>query len=267
MFVQHRVVSFQSAVIVTLAATVLSAQSPPTPQLMGRGGAEVTVGTVVFQGPSSGLDASDVAALVRGGSEGYLDCYMPVLPAMPTLGGEIQLEVTLGRNGRPTVVTPTLLPNAADVSQCVARVVHGMVFPRAPQRQPVHFRVGVTLHPPVAQRSTAEPPNAASPNHIVVPGLPGSVIRQTLHTYHSAVDHCVDRATQSEPNLSGQIVVHFTVAADGHVAEATAVNPAPELSGLAGCITSAALTWTFPAPSNGQPVSFDHPFNFSPVNN
>lgn len=109
-----------------------------------------TVGEVVFLGESHEVAPTQIAEAMQRRIAPIRQCYARALPGTPTLAGEMQVDVTYGRNGRVTAVTATGLGSVPAVSQCVAGVVRGIAFPRLRPREaqslrflvPVAFRRG-----------------------------------------------------------------------------------------------------------------------------
>ena len=133
---------------VLLAALASTAGAQPRPT-GGASGPDVTVGTVVFISDPAGLETERVAAVFQTHLTALRSCYLPAVAAAPTLQGEMQVDVTYGRNGRVTAVTSTGLGAAPAVGQCVARVVHPLAFPHPATREAheVRFLATVEFHP------------------------------------------------------------------------------------------------------------------------
>ncbi|MEZ4394084.1 MAG: AgmX/PglI C-terminal domain-containing protein [Polyangiales bacterium] len=123
-----------------LTATTAAAQDPPA-------ATTVTLGDVVFLGEPYGVEAAQVAAAMNRRMPAMRQCYARSLAGSPTLAGEMQIDVTFGRNGRATAVTATGLGSVPAVSQCVAAAVRGASFPRLRPReaQSLRFLVPVTF--------------------------------------------------------------------------------------------------------------------------
>lgn len=121
-----------------LAATTAAAQDPPP-------AAMATLGDVVFLGEPYGVEAAQVAAAMNRRLPAMRQCYARSLASTPTLAGEMQLDVTFGRNGRATAVTATGLGSVPAVSQCVAGAVRGVSFPRLRPREAQSLRILVPI--------------------------------------------------------------------------------------------------------------------------
>lgn len=106
-----------------------------------------TVGEVVFLGEAYEVAPTQIAEALQRRIAPIRQCYARALNDSPTLGGEMQIDVTYGRNGRVTAVTATGLGSVPAVSQCVAGVVRGVAFPRPHGReaQSVRFLVPVAF--------------------------------------------------------------------------------------------------------------------------
>lgn len=130
------------AVLALLALTIPAAAQDAGPV--------VTPGEVVFLGESYGLESAQVTGAFARRMPALQRCYTQALSSTPTLAGEMQIDVTFGRNGRVTAVTATGLGTVPAVAQCVAGVVRGLSFPRLRPREaqsvrfllPMNFRRG-----------------------------------------------------------------------------------------------------------------------------
>lgn len=128
------------------ALALLAASLPATAQDAGAG-PSVTPGEVVFLGEPWGVEAAQITAALTRRLPAMRQCYVRGLNDAPTLGGEMQIDATFGRNGRVTAVTATGLGTVPAVSQCVAGVVRGVAFPRLRPReaQTVRFLLPITF--------------------------------------------------------------------------------------------------------------------------
>jgi hypothetical protein len=133
--------------LMTLAAATLLIQASPGLTQQPAAPATATLGEVVFLGDPFGVESAQLATAVQRRLPAVQQCYARSLAQSPTLAGEMQLDVTFGRNGRVTAVTATGLGSVPAVSACVAGVVRGMSFPRLRPReaQAVRFLVPVTF--------------------------------------------------------------------------------------------------------------------------
>jgi hypothetical protein len=133
--------SISTALVLALMALSggAAAQQPAAPS--------AALGELVFLGEAFGVEAAQLTAALQRRLPAVQQCYARALNDSPTLAGEMQLDVTFGRNGRATAVTATGLGSVPAVSQCVAGVVRAVAFPRLRPReaQTVRFLVPVNF--------------------------------------------------------------------------------------------------------------------------
>jgi TonB family protein len=79
-----------------------------------------------------------------------------------------------------------------------------------------------------------------------------------------AVKGCYERALKRNPNLSGKIVLRWTITPSGTVQNVEAENDIGDPE-VANCIKQLVSRWRFPAPSGGS-VDVSIPFVFQASN-
>jgi hypothetical protein len=89
------------------------------------------------------------------------------------------------------------------------------------------------------------------------PGLVAKEVRSRL----GAIKACYERALKRNPNLSGKVVIHWTITAAGTVSGVDVEQDTLGDAEVASCIKSLIARWRFPAPSGGQ-VDVSFPFVF-----
>jgi TonB family protein len=76
-----------------------------------------------------------------------------------------------------------------------------------------------------------------------------------------AIKACYERALKRSPNLSGKVIIHWTITAAGTVSGVEVENDTMGDSEVASCIKALVARWRFPAPSGGA-VEVSFPFVF-----
>ncbi|HEY8925547.1 MAG TPA: AgmX/PglI C-terminal domain-containing protein [Polyangia bacterium] len=89
------------------------------------------------------------------------------------------------------------------------------------------------------------------------PGIVAKEVRSRL----GAIKACYERALKRNPNLSGKVVVHWTITAAGTVTGIDVENDTLGDSEVASCIKGLVARWRFPAPAGGS-VEVSFPFVF-----
>jgi len=88
-----------------------------------------------------------------------------------------------------------------------------------------------------------------------------TVVKQDL----TKIKHCYERALENHDDLSGKIVIHFTIEPNGTVSLAeinssTMDHPDTEL-----CVAAVVKNMKFPSPANEGRVLVNYPFIFKPA--
>lgn len=91
--------------------------------------------------------------------------------------------------------------------------------------------------------------------------LDKSIIRRVVRRHLNEVRYCYQKELQSHPNLTGRVVIDFTISADGRVLRA-AVDQLSTLGNaeVEHCIAKAIRRWAFPKPKDGGLVHVRYPF-------
>ena len=91
--------------------------------------------------------------------------------------------------------------------------------------------------------------------------LDPNVVANEIRRRKGAIIACYERALKRNPNLSGKVVLSFTVSSIGKVTGADIDNDSMHDDEVNSCITSIVRSWRFPAPDGGE-VHFSYPFIF-----
>jgi TonB family protein len=96
----------------------------------------------------------------------------------------------------------------------------------------------------------------------VVGGLDKELIRREIRKHLNEVRYCYQHELQSKPELSGRVVVGFTISGSGQVVSSNVSQSTMNNSTVESCITKAFLRWSFPKPVNNGIVIVTYPFTF-----
>jgi TonB family protein len=91
--------------------------------------------------------------------------------------------------------------------------------------------------------------------------LDPSLVAKEVKARIGAIKACYERALKRNPNLSGKVVVHWTITAAGTVSGVDIEQDSIGDSEVASCIKQLVARWRFPAPSGGA-VEVSYPFVF-----
>ena len=89
------------------------------------------------------------------------------------------------------------------------------------------------------------------------PGMVAKEVRSRL----GAIKACYERALKRNPNLSGKVVIHWTITQAGTVSGVDVETDTLGDAEVASCIKSLIARWRFPAPAGGS-VDVSFPFVF-----
>jgi hypothetical protein len=71
---------------------------------------------------------------------------------------------------------------------------------------------------------------------------------------------CYDKALVENPNLTGRVIIKFTIAGSGKVVAAVVQETTLNHPQVERCMADATLTWLFPKPQGGGIVIVSYPF-------
>jgi outer membrane biosynthesis protein TonB len=91
--------------------------------------------------------------------------------------------------------------------------------------------------------------------------LDPSIVSKEVRSRLGAIKACYERALKRNPNLSGKIVIHWTITAAGTVSGVDVETDTMGDNEVSSCIKSLIARWRFPAPSGGS-VEVSFPFVF-----
>ncbi len=91
--------------------------------------------------------------------------------------------------------------------------------------------------------------------------LDPAMVAKEVRTRLGAIKACYERALKRNPNLSGKVVIHWTITQAGTVSGVDVETDTLGDAEVASCIKSLVARWRFPAPSGGS-VEVSFPFVF-----
>ena len=91
--------------------------------------------------------------------------------------------------------------------------------------------------------------------------LDPSVVAKEVKQRLGAIKACYERALKRNPQLSGKVVIHWTITAAGTVSGVDIEQDTLGDAEVASCIKSLVARWRFPSPSGGS-VDVSFPFVF-----
>jgi|GEM_PF-6205200 len=91
------------------------------------------------------------------------------------------------------------------------------------------------------------------------PAVIANVVRNRL----GSVKECYERQLKKSPQLSGKIVIRFTIDEEGRVSQALVEENTLQDETVSGCVVSRFQRFRFPKPSGGA-VTVSYPFIFTP---
>jgi outer membrane biosynthesis protein TonB len=91
--------------------------------------------------------------------------------------------------------------------------------------------------------------------------LDPSMVAKEVRSRLGAIKACYERALKRNPNLSGKVVIHWTITQAGTVSGVDVEQDTLGDAEVASCIKALVARWRFPAPSGGS-VEVSFPFVF-----
>jgi outer membrane biosynthesis protein TonB len=91
--------------------------------------------------------------------------------------------------------------------------------------------------------------------------LDPAMVAKEVRTRLGAIKACYERALKRNPNLSGKVVIHWTITQAGTVSGVDVEQDTLGDAEVASCIKSLIARWRFPAPAGGS-VEVSFPFVF-----
>ena len=91
--------------------------------------------------------------------------------------------------------------------------------------------------------------------------LDPAMVAKEVRTRLGAIKACYERALKRNPNLSGKVVIHWTITQAGTVSGVDVETDTLGDAEVASCIKSLVARWRFPAPAGGS-VEVSFPFVF-----
>jgi|GEM_PF-3632057 len=102
------------------------------------------------------------------------------------------------------------------------------------------------------------------PPVVIVKGPPDrDLFRRVIRQHRNEVRFCYERQLSRSPELSGRLLMHFTIAPSGQVLEAKVDQTSLTDSAVGQCVSEAIRRWTFP--KLDQMAIIQYPFVFSPA--
>ena len=87
-------------------------------------------------------------------------------------------------------------------------------------------------------------------------------VRFLISRYYAArAQTCFDRATRSDPSLSGTVTMGMTISATGSVSSARVVRNSTGDANLGVCLQNEMRQWTLSPPPGGESVTMNLPFS------
>jgi TonB family protein len=102
----------------------------------------------------------------------------------------------------------------------------------------------------------ADPPDAGVKHG----SLDKEVIRAVIRKHLNEVKFCYEKELAKKPDLTGRVMVQFTISGDGSVVASVVQSSTMSNAVVEDCIRQALLRWQFPAPTGGGIVIVSYPF-------
>jgi TonB family protein len=97
----------------------------------------------------------------------------------------------------------------------------------------------------------------------IIGGLSQEVVGRYIKRYWAQFKFCYERELSKNPNLYGKITTTFTIAGNGRVTEAQAIQTTMHNANVEQCLLRVIRRIRFPAPKGGGEVIVTYPFMFT----
>lgn len=180
-------------------------------------------------------------------------------------GAEVRVRLTVAESGRVTAA-PVGDSSAVSFQTCVVGAL-GRLRLRAGEEGTVDLTV--LWHEPRAYGTGAlggfHSRRSSLPDHPraerdVAP-YPDAQISEVVQSHDAEVRHCFASELEHRPDVTGSVEIQFTIGLDGVVSNATVQNDEIHVPAVNECLLGRLATWTFPAPTTGQPATVTHQFS------
>jgi hypothetical protein len=144
------------------------------------------------------------------------------------------------------------------------------------QREPIYLLYNGATSVPALLRATsalvaagvpviwANAPRPPSQSASQLSAQARAPIQRELLAHRGEFRACYNTALEESPNLTGRLVIRFTVWPDGRARESSVVQDTLQNEGVNGCVLEHLAGIEFPAPEAGQAVTVTYPLNFRP---
>jgi len=127
---------------------------------------------------------------------------------------------------------------------------------------------GEAFNPSLADQMTprvgARVPRIRQLEATVTGDLDRNIIRRVVRFHIDEVRACYNKALAGNPKAEGTVTVRFKIDGEGKVTKAKAKTKGKGLARMKSCVQKAFVSWTFPLPRDGKPVSVNYPLWLSP---
>ncbi len=99
----------------------------------------------------------------------------------------------------------------------------------------------------------------------VTDGLSKELVGKVIKRNFNAIKFCYELQLQHKPELSGKVMILFTIDGTGSVTDANVAESSLDDANVEACMLSQVRRWKFPEPAGGGTVSVSHPWFFKPA--
>ena len=105
--------------------------------------------------------------------------------------------------------------------------------------------------------------SAAARDVVTLGNMDPRDVNEVLMRHMSAIKFCYQRVLQRDPELSGKVVMKFTISGDGSVSSATVKHTSLDSEEVEQCLVARFLRMQFPKPKGGGLAIISYPFVFA----
>ncbi len=197
-----------------------------------------------------GLSQAQTDPVMAAAGPAFKACYDGVLKRDPNRGGDVILQIVIGKSGR--VDSYKLLRSLGDpvFDRCAEEVIQRLRFPEPYKGKAVTLNHPLRFTPPQGNKKVGR--------------LSGPKVAAAFGSASSDLRACYDKAAKNKPALAGTLSLALVVSAAGSVNKVEVVHDEPGDKGLTACVLERIKRLHFARPEFGAEVEVTYPLRFGP---
>jgi TonB family protein len=216
--------------------------------------------TVTFPTRGGGGGGGDREAIQKGvrTNSSVAACYRD----KPALKGELQLRFLVKPNGRimDVEIAKSTLSDGG-VARCLVKAVAAIRLGKLSMRKTVEFVLPFRFDGRAGRAGSADKalrPQKTGP-------LAADALTEAMNDARAKFSACYDAQAKKEPSLAGDVVLRYTVRADGKPYNVKIKRSTLDNAAVEKCMVRVGKKLRFPARAGRKPTKVIYPFRFAPA--